>query len=129
MSKVISQKEPTLQLMTILQIIPLFTRTLKVNLSLKTYDLFSILKTNRKYKNYNLVTLTKPEILLLGYPNVEETNAASLSDLPEGVIEYNLCPYLSDREITKMTYLKNVYLEQIFSRIQSQRDEKCKSLH
>ena len=70
----------------------------------------------------------KPEIVILGYPNVQETNAAGLSDLPEGVIEYNLCPYLSDRDITKMTYLKNCYLEQIFTRIQSQRDEKCKYL-
>ena len=52
-----------------------------------------------------------------------------LFDLPQEVIEDNLCPYLSNREIIKMTYLKNSYLKQIFSRILSKRDEKCKSLN
>ena len=56
-------------------------------------------------------------------PDVQDT---FLSDLPEGVIEYNLCPYLSNRDIMKITYLKNYHLREIASRVLSKRDEKCK---
>ena len=79
-------------------------------------------------------TLVIDFTIISDYSNIQDTtepavqDTTGLSDLPEGVLEYNVCPYLSNRDIIKMTYLKNYYLKDIASRVLSKRDEKSKFL-
>ena len=64
-----------------------------------------------------------PNIRNITEPDVHDT--FGLSDLPEEVIEYHLCPYLSDRDITNLTTVK-YHLIEILYRALRKREEKSK---